>query len=175
VKKVMLNPGISGMCKMLFLALIGLVFAFRPVQAQATQKQIIGAWSVVSVVVTDVNGKTFEPYGPHAQGQFIFTADGHFSVNITRPGRPKFASNNRMAGTPEENKEAFSGSLGFFGTYAINPGGEVTMRVIGCSFPNWEGAEQKRTVQIVGAEMKLIDPHPSSGSGTAVVMLRRAK
>jgi hypothetical protein len=34
----------------------------------------------------------------------MYDANGHVSVIITRSDLPKFASNNREAGTPEENK-----------------------------------------------------------------------
>ncbi|MGD0976383.1 MAG: lipocalin-like domain-containing protein [Candidatus Korobacteraceae bacterium] len=92
-----------------------------------------------------------------------------------RSGRTKFASNNSTAGTGEENKEAMAGTLGLFGTYTINSDGWQTLRIVGSSFPNWDGAEQKRLVQIKGDEMSYENPTAPTGSGHVVLTLRRAK
>jgi hypothetical protein len=62
------------------------------------------------------DGKTTDFYGPNPQGQLMFDPDGRISVIITRSDLPKFASNNRQAGTPEENKAIVQGSLAYFGT-----------------------------------------------------------
>jgi len=57
----------------------------------------------------------------------MFTADGHFSTNIIRPGRSKFASNNSATGTPEENKEAVVGSTSSFGSYTVSSDGSINL------------------------------------------------
>ena len=138
------------------------------------EKDVAGTWSVLSVV-NEVDGKKFHLFGPNPQGQFIFTADGYFSINIIRSGRTKFASNNSTAGTAEENKEAMTGTLSLFGTYTIDPDGWQTLNIVGSSFPNWDGAEQKRLVRIKGDEMTYENPTAPTGSGHVVLMLRRAK
>ena len=143
---------------------------------QTLQEQIVGTWAVVSAV-NEVDGKKIgDLYGPNPQGQFIFTRDGHFSLFIVRPGRPKFASNSRTTGTSEENKEAMAGFISEFGTYTINSdGSSVTLHIVACSFPNWEATDQERRVQITGDEMKVAVPKASTGSGSSVIMLKRAK
>jgi len=137
-------------------------------------KDIVGTWSVLSVV-NEVDGKKADLFGPNPKGQFIFTAEGNFSINIIRSGRTKFASNNSKAGTAEENKEAMSGTLSLFGTYTINLDGWQTLHIVGSSFPNWDGAEQKRLVRIKGDEMTYENPTAPTGSGHVVLTLRRAK
>jgi len=138
------------------------------------EKDIAGAWSVLSVV-NEVDGKKVDLFGPNPQGQFIFTADGHFSINIIRSGRTKFAANNSKAGTDGENKEAMAGTLSLFGTYTLNPDGWQTLHIVGSSFPNWDGADQKRLVRINGDEMTYENPTAPTGSGHVVLTLRRAK
>ena len=138
------------------------------------EKDIAGTWSVLSVV-NEVDGKKFHLFGPNPQGQFIFTPDGYFSINIIRSSRRKFTANNSKTGTAEENKEAMSGTLSLFGTYTINSDGWQTLHVIGSSFPNWDATEQKRLVQIKGDEMRYDNPTAPTGSGHVVLMLRRAK
>lgn len=137
-------------------------------------KDIAGTWLVLSVV-SEVDGKKVDLFGPTPKGQFIFTLDGHFSINIIRSGRKKFASNNSKAGTAGENKEAMAGTLSLFGTYTMNSDGWQTLHIVGSSFPNWDGAEQKRFVQIKGDEMRYENPTAPTGSGHVVLMLRRAK
>jgi ABC-type uncharacterized transport system substrate-binding protein len=39
---------------------------------------------------------------------------------VVRSDLPKFGSNNRMSGTPEENKAIVQGSIAYFGTYSID-------------------------------------------------------
>jgi Lipocalin-like domain len=138
------------------------------------EKDIAGAWSVLSAV-NEVDGKKADLFGPNPQGQFIFTADGHFSINIIRSGRTKFASGNSTAGTAAENKEAMAGTLSLFGTYTINSDGWQTLHIVRSSFPNWDDAEQKRLIQIKGDEMTYGNPTAPTGSGHVVLMLRRAK
>src|SRR5260370_38705949 len=99
---------------MILSVLVGIVFAVNGAGAQEMKEktvkgQILGVWTVVSVV-SDVDGKKTEPYGANPKGQFIFTADGYFSINIIRPDRPQFVSNTRTTWTPGENKPAAQGS-----------------------------------------------------------------
>ena len=137
-------------------------------------KDIAGTWLVLSVV-NEVHGKKVDLFGQNPRGQFIFTSDGYFSINIIRSGRTKFVSNNSTAGTVEENKEAMAGTLSLFGTYTMNSDGWQTLHIIGSSFPNWDGAEQKRRVRIKGDEMTYENPTAPTGSGHVVLTLRRAK
>jgi hypothetical protein len=138
------------------------------------EKDIAGTWLVLSVV-NEVDGKKVDLFGPYPQGQFIFTPDGYFSINIIRSGRTKFVSNNSTAGTTEENKGAMAGTLSLFGTYSINSDGWQTLHIAGSSFPNWDATEQKRLVQIKDDEMTYENPTAPTGSGHVVLMLRRAK
>jgi hypothetical protein len=49
------------------------------------------------------------------------------------------------------------------------------MKIEASSFPNWDGAEQKRTITVTGDEMRVLNPTPPSGGGTAYVVWRRVK
>jgi hypothetical protein len=60
------------------------------------------------------------PVWPQPNGLLIFLPNGHISLINTRPGRPKFAAHNRMAGTPEENQAAVHGVVAYFGTYTVD-------------------------------------------------------
>jgi hypothetical protein len=47
----------------------------------------------------------------------MFDANGRFSLIIMRGDLPKYASNKRVDGTPDEYKATVTGSLAYFGTY----------------------------------------------------------
>jgi Lipocalin-like domain len=142
--------------------------------AQTLKQEIVGAWQVVSTT-NEKDGKKTEQFGRNPQGYFIFTADGQFSTGIIRPDRPKFASNNRETGTPEENKASVQGTIATFGTYTVNEANKsISVHIVGSNFPNWDGTNQKRTVEITGDNMKYTNPTSSVG-GVVVIMLQRSK
>ena len=75
--------------------------------AAQTTKDLVGTWNLKHLC----NGRKVEPFGPSARGIAIFDSDSHFAIVISRPDLPKFASNNRMQGTPEEDKAIVQGSI----------------------------------------------------------------
>jgi hypothetical protein len=138
-------------------------------------KQIQGTWILVSIY-NEQDGKKIEPFGDKPRGSMILTPDGHFSMFFLRASLPKFASNNRMTGTAEENQAVVQGSHAFYGTYAVVSEKEHTgiMHVEGSTFPNWDGEDQKRVWTIKGDELSVTNPTASAG-GTAYVIWKRAK
>ena len=83
-------------------ALIFGLFLPQESAAQTTANDIVGTWTLVSITL-EQDGKKTDFYGPNPQGQATYDANGRVSVIIARSDLPKFASNNRQAGTPEEN------------------------------------------------------------------------
>jgi hypothetical protein len=146
-------------------------------QQKSLKGEIVGTWNITSVNVERNDGTKVQPFGPNPKGLLTLTSDGHFTLVNTRPGRSKFASNNRMEGTPEENKQTVQGALAYFGTYTVNEGEKMfTLRIEASSFPNDEGAEQKRLITSLTAnEMKFTNPTGTLGGAPAVLTLTRAK
>jgi hypothetical protein len=106
----------------------------------------------------------------------MFDPNGRISFMVTRADLPKFASSNRQTGTPEENKAVVQGSLAYFGTYSVSETDKiVTIHIESCSFPNWNGVDQKRSFTISGDELKWFTPTTSLGSGNALDVFKRAK
>src|SRR6266704_2113781 len=95
--------------------------AMLPSGASAQQKsikdQVIGTWTLLLADNIKDDSSHVPAYGPNPEGSLIFTADGHYSVQIFRHGRPAFASKNRLTGTADENKAAIHGMISYFGTY----------------------------------------------------------
>ena len=103
----------------------------------------------------------------------MFDAANHFSINLMRPGRPKFG--NRDYPTAGEGKAALEGMIVMFGDYKVNETERsISLHVIGGSFPAWDNTNKKRLIAISGDELTYKNPTPATGGGTAVVTLKRA-
>ena len=150
------------------------MFACSNALAQSTT-DVVGTWALVSSV-TEKDGTRTDQFGSGAKGMMILDADGHFMLTIVGPDLPKFASNNRAGGTPEENKAVVSKSIAMIGTYSVNPADKtLTFKVDSATFPNWNGTEQKRLLSSGNKdELKYITPTASSG-GVATVIWKRVK
>jgi hypothetical protein len=156
-------------------ALIFGVFMLGEKAIAQTGKDLVGTWKLVSITI-EKDGKKTDYYGPNPQGQAMYDDNGRFSIMVSRSDLPKFASNNREAGTPEENKAIVQGSIAFFGTYVVDAAAKtVTIHVESCSFPNWNGIDQKRVFNISGDELNITNPTSSAGRGTNQQVWQRAK
>ena len=132
-------------------------------KAVSTAEQLIGLWTLVSVN-TEQDGKITEPFGTNPKGLFIFDRSGRYAVLQFRPDIPKFASNSRDKGTPEENKAVVLGSNVHFGTYSVNEKeGSYSARPEAGTFPNWVGIDQKRSFSVSKDELTIINPGGSRG------------
>ena len=79
---------------------------------------------------------------------------GFLSLQEMRSDLPKFGTNNRQEGTADENKAIVQGSICYFGTYTIDEAAKTLIfHLEGCSFPNWNGTEQKRSFTLTGDEL----------------------
>lgn len=136
---------------------------------------VVGTWSLVSSV-TEKDGTRTDQFGSGAKGMMTLDADGHFMLTIIGPDLPKFASNNRAGGTPDENGAVVSKSIAMIGTYSVNSVDKTLIfKVDSATFPNWNGSEQKRLLSSSNRdELKYITPTASSG-GVGTVTWRRAK
>ncbi len=140
---------------------------------QTLKQQLVGTWTLVSNT-NDRGGTKTQPFGSNPSGMAIFDSAGHIVYILMRSDLPKFASNNRLAGTPEENKAVIQGSLVYFGTYTVQDDHTYALHVQGSTYPNWTGTDLKRSASITGDELSITDPTPSSG-GTSLTIWRRAK
>ncbi len=141
--------------------------------AAQTAGDLVGTWMVASVT-SEQGGTTVEPYGSAPKGVLMLDASGRYALVLLRPDLPAFASNNRTAGTPEENRAVVQGSIAHFGSYAVEGDDTLVFRIEASTFPNWNGAEQKRSFTLAGDTLAYTVP-AASGGGTARVVWTRAK
>lgn len=143
-------------------------------QEKTLKEQLVGTWTYVSVDTVNPDGSRVPMYGPNPQGLASFDGNGRYILLTARSGQPRFASNNRMEGTPEEYKAVVQGSIAHFGRYTVNETDKtITFHIETSTFPNWNGAEQKRPFTLTGDELKWTTA--GSSGGMAEVVLKRAK
>lgn len=147
------------------------VMATLPVSAQSMKDQIVGTWSMDSNVEEYTDGKKIS-WDPGAKGMLMFDSSGHFTQVLAEIGIRK-----KVEGNPAMNP--VGKMIAYFGTYTVNEADKtVAYKIIGASFPGWDGIEQTRTVSVDAAKLvsKPAAPFPSpQGPFTPVVTYSRMK
>ncbi len=143
--------------------------------ATAQSGSIVGTWALTAADKLLPDGTRVADYGDNPHGLVIFTADGHYTVEIYRADRTKFSSEDRLKATPEEYKEAFLGMSVHFGRYTIDPSKHTIRFIIDrASFPNWDETTQVRSYELKGDELSWKVPPRPDGS-IPITVLRRVK
>jgi hypothetical protein len=160
-------------------AMAALIFLGVALQtlAQSAQDSLVGTWVLVSIYIEGPDGSRFDPFGANPTGILNMDGNGRISVQFIGSDLPKFASNDRLDGTVEENKAVVQRILSYFGTYSVSEADHsLNIHIESSSFPNWKGADQKRFLAVREDEMKWINPTVSSGPGfTGHTVWKRAK
>jgi len=151
-------------------AVAALVLLLLPEDASSQQKslkeQITGAWIFVSSNAKGPDGALL--WGSNPNGLFILADSGHFSWQVFRSDRPKFASNNRLNATAEELKAVNQGSLAYFGTYSVDEVDKtITFRTEASTYPNSSGEVLKRIITKLTAD-ELVYANPATTLGAQV-------
>jgi hypothetical protein len=169
----LLSPSLS-----LFCLTLALSIGWARAQANHGQNQLSGTWTLVSVDNILPDGSRVQLYGPNPQGTVSFDANGFYSMQIFRDGRPKFAANDKSKGSPDEYKAAVQGSNAHFGRYTVDEVDHtVTFHIEHASFPNWEGTERKSPFTLMGDVFKYTVANPTTGGAnvTGEVVWRRIR
>ena len=138
-----------------------------------TAKDLVGTWEAVSIVNTAKDGTKTDVFGPTPKAASMFGADGRFAQIVTRPGLPKFASGNRLQGTPDENKAIVQNTIAYFGTYSVVDK-VLILHVEGGTWPSWIGTDQKRSITSFANDKMALTLEASIG-GSNVTEWKRAK
>ena len=153
--------------------------ALLPGRALAQQKslkeQLVGTWTLVSVVNIRPDGTKFDPTGGKALGLMMYDGNSNFSFLNIRSDIPKLASNNRQKGTTDEYKAVAEGVLSYFGRYSIDEAGKFLIQhVVSSSFPNFNGADRKWSITLSGEELTLASQAAAAG-GSNELKWKRVK
>ena len=130
--------------------------------AQTAKDDLIGSWTLESDTTITSDGRKIQPFGANPNGIAIFDSAGHFAIVNSRRDLPKFASNNRMRGTADENEAIVRGSFAFFGTYTV-ANGVIIQHIEGGTWPAQNGTDQKRTITSFTGDEQTWTTVPSFG------------
>lgn len=141
--------------------------------AIAQSNPIVGTWALTAADKLLPNGTRTSDFGSDPHGLVIFTANGYYSVQIYRGERWKFASGDKLKGTPQEYKDASLGMSVHFGRYTVDPAkNTITFKIDYSSFPNWDETTQVRTYELKGDELSWKVPPRPDGSIPLTVLHR---
>jgi Lipocalin-like domain len=131
--------------------LVALAFATLPAFSQS---KLVGSWRLTAADKILPDGKEVADYGTDPRGIAIFTADGHYVIEIFRSEHLKFASGDRTKGTPEEYKDAVLSASCHFGTYTVDAAkGTITFHTERASYPNWDETTRVASFTLEGDKL----------------------
>jgi hypothetical protein len=107
--------------------------------------ELVGSWQLLSYVDAPEGAEPIRAFGNKPIGLFIFTADGHVSINIMR-NPPDVAS---PTADPDPDACLPGWYCSYFGTYTVDTvKGAWTTHVLGGNIPAYIGTDQSRTFTI---------------------------
>ncbi len=130
---------------------------------------IVGTWLLESMERRYADGGTARPLGEAPVGRLTYTSDGYMQAILMPGGRTRFDSGD-IYGTPEERVEGANHFVSYAGRYELR--GDVVHHYPDVSFfPNWEGAELRRKVELDGDRMVLSTEPEKAGGGVSAAFL----
>ena len=167
------------------MAVVGVVMlpSYTLGQQQSLKERLLGTWVLVSIEAVRQDGGRSPLFGANPKGIAFFDPHGHYIISVMSSDRPAFAVNDRMQGTAEENKATSQGTITYFGTYSVNETDRaMVIHIDASSFPNWDGADQKRLITLTedvlalgDRRLKLTVPPAPTGGAALEVLWRWAK
>ncbi len=138
--------------------------AMRDSVAGDAASPLRGTWALVAADKLLPDGQQVRDYGVAPKGRLIVDARGRYSLQIFKSDRIRFAGA-KGAGTPDEFASAVLGSSTHYGTIDVDAAhGMLTFRIEGASFPNWEGAVQRRSYTLEAGVLRYQVPPRADGS-----------
>jgi Lipocalin-like domain len=120
-----------------------------------TSNPLIGTWRLLSWGNWSVeDGVVSYPLDKDATGYIMYNDDGYMFVAIMAPHRLRFAHDDLLSATKEEEALAEETYLSYCGRYDFL-GDTVVHHVHMSLFPNWIGADQERLVDLRGERLTL--------------------
>jgi hypothetical protein len=116
---------------------------------------LIGTWRLVSWENrSSVDGQISYPLGKEATGYLMYNEDGYMFVGIMGPNRLRFAADDLLSATIEEEAQAEETYVSYCGRYKFL-GDTVVHHVELSLFPNWVGGDQERLIELSGNRLTL--------------------
>ena len=139
---------------------------------------LVGAWRLISWTIEyPASGRVTQPFGAVPEGLLMYSADGHMSAALQRPGRARLSRADPGAVSDAEKATAFAGYLQYSGTWSV-AGGDVVHAVELAMNPNLVGTRQVRHVSLDGDRLELGAEEPLEAPGQVRrhrILWRRAR
>jgi hypothetical protein len=121
-----------------------------------TRQQLIGAWRLVRITLSDSGGELADPfYQAGSEGIIVYDSSGWLSVQIAAPKRPPFAIPESRPSSPlpeptaRVRAAAFDTYYSYFGTWELDEAtGAVTHHVKSSLIPAETGLTYTQTVTL---------------------------
>lgn len=102
-----------------------------------TENPLAGTWKLISYTDTSPAGMPYFPFGAQPRGQWVFTADGHFSAGVQCDENGSIPA----AFPVPEFDDLTRPYMGYFGRYTVDPEtSTVTWNIDGASAPSYIGS-----------------------------------
>lgn len=139
---------------------------------------LVGAWRLVSWTIEyPASSRVTQPFGAAPEGLLVYSADGHMSAALQRPGRARLSRADPNAVSDAEKAAAFAGYLQYSGTWSVADG-HVVHAVELAMNPNLIGTRQVRHVTLEGDRLELRAEEPLESPGQSRrhrILWRRAR
>jgi hypothetical protein len=144
------------------IAMVLLGFGLLTTAAAADRggERLVGTWRLVRYIDTPEGGAPIQAFGDAPIGLFIFTADGHVSINIMR--NPPAVD----AATTDPDPDACIPGwyCAYFGTYVVDRDkGFWVTHVLGGNIPAYLGTDQQRSFTIRGDRLVISETYLQDG------------
>lgn len=125
---------------------------------------LAGTWTLVAADVQHSDGTVGREYGADPKGLLLIDVHGNYSLQIFKSERPRFASNDKATGTPDEFRDAVLGASTHYGTLTVDPAKhKLAFHIVNSSYPNWIGQTQTRSYQLKDGELSYRVPPRANG------------
>jgi hypothetical protein len=149
MKRVILGPAVLVSCMTLTAA--------ADAQPKSLKDQLVGTWTLASIVNTDDKGAKSTPWTARPLGAYMFDEAGHFAEMIINPDKD-------------------NATVDYYGTYSVDEGGKtIVLHVIGSSASRFNGTDAKRTVVSISDDSMETHNAVASLGGSADSVWKRAK
>jgi hypothetical protein len=141
--------------------------AASPSTPQVRQR-LFGCWRLISYHTQSPSGEVSCPLGEDPLGQLGYDASGRMSAHLMRRNPEPFAHRNLFAAQSAEKCRAWSGYMGYWGTFTVDEATHTVNHLVeGGWFPNMVGTIQVRDYRFDG-ELLMLSATTEDGSARLV-------
>src|SRR5215471_11018529 len=138
-------------------------------QQKSLKEQLVGTWTLVSVVEVYQDSRKENPWGPAVKGAVSFDGNGKVLLMIVGADLPA------PSGKPQESSRMV---VAYFGTYSVDEAAKtVTYTAERATTPSFDGLARKASGTLNGDELRQTSAPVTGPQGTFTpnLVFRRAK